>query len=236
LHEEIGEVPLLVGYIDVNSGAGAPFRNAAALLQRGEPIQRVFKSLLPTYDVFDEARYFEPAENAAPLDVRGVRVGVTICEDIWTERFLPRRLYGFEPVHSLVAQGAELIVNLSASPFILGKVQRRHLMLGALAAQHQVPICYCNATGGNDELIFDGNSFAHGADGSLLAHLPAFEDALAVIDTALPGTPADRAVFQTSRKSSSPRSWSAPAITFTSAALNPPCWASAAESIAPSPP
>ena len=84
IHRQVGDVPLLVGYVDVNEGHGRPFRNAAAVLERGKPIRKVFKSLLPTYDVFDEARYFHPAENHEPLEIAGVACGVTICEDIWS--------------------------------------------------------------------------------------------------------------------------------------------------------
>src|SRR5687767_5102269 len=116
LHGEVGDVPLFVGYVDVNSETGQPFLNAAALLQRGQPVRKFFKSLLPTYDVFDEDRYFEPARVIAPVEICGTIVGVTICEDIWTEKYLPRRLYQSTPVESLVGQGAELILNLSASP------------------------------------------------------------------------------------------------------------------------
>ena len=151
LHGEVGKVPLLVGFVDVNEGPGQPSHNSAALLRRGEPIHKFHKSLLPTYDVFDEDRYFEPAANVAPID-------------------------------SLVAQGAQLLVNLSASPFTIGKASRRVEMLGALAAKHRIPIAYCNAVGGNDQLIFDGNSLAFGADGSLRAKLAPFAEDLAVID------------------------------------------------------
>src|SRR5215204_3160162 len=94
LHAEVGDVPVLVGYVEVNDGTGQPFRNAAALLQRGRPIRKFFKSLLPTYDVFDEDRYFEPAHEVTTVEIAGVRCGITICEDIWTEKYLPRRLYG----------------------------------------------------------------------------------------------------------------------------------------------
>jgi NAD+ synthase (glutamine-hydrolysing) len=184
MQAEVSDVPLLVGYVDHNHGPGQPFRNAAALLQRGEPVQSVFKSLLPTYDVFDEDRYFEPAIETAPLRVAGKTIGVTICEDIWTEKYLPRKLYGHAPVASLADQGAELIVNLSASPFTVGKAQRRAEMLAGLAALHRVPILYCNSVGGNDELIFDGNSLAVGADGRLLARLAPFREELGIIDTA----------------------------------------------------
>jgi len=183
LESEVGDVPLLVGYADINPGTGRPFRNAAAVLQRGKPRRVVNKSLLPTYDVFDEDRYFQAAESNEPIDIAGVRCGITICEDIWTERYLPRRLYGTAPVDSLVAAGAQCIINLSASPFTLGKPHRRVEMLGPIAAQHRVPIVYCNSVGGNDELIFDGNSLVLAADGTLRAKLAPFEEDLAVVDT-----------------------------------------------------
>jgi NAD+ synthetase len=184
LHSEIGRVPLLVGFVDVNAGPGQPFHNAAALLQKGEPRRVFHKSLLPTYDVFDEDRYFEPASSVAPVEIAGIKIGVTICEDIWTEKYLPRRLYGSAPVESLIAQGAQTLVNLSASPFTIGKPARRVEMLGQLASQHHIPIAYCNAVGGNDQLVFDGNSLVIGADGSLRARLEPFAEDLAVIDTA----------------------------------------------------
>ena len=182
LQGEVGDVPLFVGYVDVNSDTGQPFLNAAALLQQGQPVRKFFKSLLPTYDVFDEDRYFEPARTVAPVEICGTIIGVTICEDIWTEKYLPRRLYQSGPVRSLVGQGAELILNLSASPFTIGKAQRRYDMLSALAAEHRVPIVYCNLVGGNDQLVFDGNSLVVDADGSLLAKLAPFEEELAVVD------------------------------------------------------
>ncbi len=185
LQGEVGDVPLLAGYVDTNAGPGQPFQNAAALLQRGQPMRKFFKSLLPTYDVFDEDRYFEPAHATSVVEIAGVKCGVTICEDIWTEKYLPRRLYGSTPIDSLIGQGAQLLLNLSASPFAIGKPQRRAEMLSAVAAQHHVPIVYCNAVGGNDQLVFDGNSLAIGADGSLRAKLAAFSEELAVIDTDL---------------------------------------------------
>jgi NAD+ synthetase len=186
LHREvaaISAVPLIVGFIDINGGTGQPFHNSAALLQRDRPIQKFHKSLLPTYDVFDEDRYFEPAKNVAPVEIGGVKFGVTICEDIWTEKYLPRHLYGVSPVESLVAQGAQAILNLSASPFTLGKAPRRAEMLGAVAAQHRVPIFYCNAVGGNDQLIFDGNSLAIDASGVLVQKLAPFAEDLAMVET-----------------------------------------------------
>ncbi len=181
LHREVGDVPLVTGYVDYNHGTGRPFRNAAAVFQKGEPIRKIFKSLLPTYDVFDEDRYFQPAETVAPVMIAGRKVGITICEDIWTEKYLPRRLYDFDPVETLVEAGAEVIVNISASPFCTGKPQRRFEMLSASAARHHVPIFYCNAVGGNDQLIFDGNSLAVGPDGSLIGQLPAFQETTAIL-------------------------------------------------------
>src|SRR6478672_9723103 len=177
LHRRVGKAALLVGFVDRNEGRGRPFHNAAALLGRGEPIRKAHKSLLPTYDVFDEDRYFEPACRAETFDACGKKIGVTICEDIWTEHYLPRPLYDVEPVRALVEQGAEIILNLSASPFSLNKTAVRPEMVSALAQAHRRAIFYCNAVGGNDQLVFDGNSFAVNAGGELTAHLPGFKTA-----------------------------------------------------------
>ena len=182
LHLEIGSVPLITGFVDYNDGPGRPFRNAAAVLERGQPVRKIFKSLLPTYDVFDEDRYFQPAETVSPLLVAGRRIGLTICEDLWSEKYLPRRLYEFDPVSALVRGGAEMILNISASPFCSGKPLRRYEMLTALAQHHRLPVVYCNAVGGNDQLVFDGNSLAINASGALLSQLPSFEEALRIVD------------------------------------------------------
>jgi NAD+ synthetase len=181
LHAQIGEAPLLVGCVDVNTGPGRPFRNTAAILERGKPIRKISKSLLPTYDVFDEARYFQPAEKNEPVEIAGIRCGVTICEDIWSREYLPRPLYDCDPLASLAAQGAKVILNLSASPFEVGKPRRRFEMLADRARTHRVAIAYCNTVGGNDQLIFDGNSFAITESGECLAQLAPFrtESALA---------------------------------------------------------
>ncbi|HEX4708334.1 MAG TPA: NAD+ synthase [Candidatus Udaeobacter sp.] len=183
LHARIVEAALVVGFVDRNEGRGKPFRNAAALLERGKPIRKTYKSLLPTYDVFDEDRYFQPATRVEPFDVKGRKIGVTICEDIWTDDYLPRPLYDCEPVRSLVEQGAEIIVNLSASPFRLDAPACRLEMIAAQARIYRRPICYCNAVGGNDQLIFDGNSIAVNASGDLIAQLAAFREDERVVDT-----------------------------------------------------
>jgi NAD+ synthetase len=183
LQARLGKAALLVGYVERNQGKGRPFYNAAALLQLGAPIQKTFKSLLPTYDVFDEDRYFEPGCNSAPMILGAKKIGVTICEDIWTEHYLPRPLYDVEPVRALVEAGAEIILNLSASPFSLNKPAVRQEMVSALALAHQRPIFYCNAVGGNDQLIFDGNSIAVNAQGELIARLPGFQPIEQIVDS-----------------------------------------------------
>jgi NAD+ synthase (glutamine-hydrolysing) len=169
--------------VDRNEGRGKPFHNAAALLERGKPIRKTYKSLLPTYDVFDEDRYFEPATRIEPFEVQGKKIGVTICEDIWTDEYLPRPLYDVEPARSLVEQGAEIILNLSASPFRLGAPACRLEMIAAQARTYHRPICYCNAVGGNDQLIFDGNSIAVNASGDSIAQLAAFHEDEKIVDT-----------------------------------------------------
>ena len=183
LHAKIGRAALLVGFVDRNEGRGRPFHNAAALLERDKPIRVAHKSLLPTYDVFDEDRYFHPAAKIEPFDLNGHKIGVTICEDIWTEHYLPRPLYDCEPTRSLVEQGAQLILNLSASPFTLHKPSIRYEMVASLARTYKRPIFYCNAVGGNDQLIFDGNSIAVNASGGLIAQLPGFREHEQVIDS-----------------------------------------------------
>src|SRR6266704_3320845 len=183
LHSRVGSAALLVGFVDRNAGKGKPFHNAAALLEAGKPIRKAHKSLLPTYDVFDEDRYFEPAGCVEPFDLGGKKLGVTICEDIWTEHYLPRPFYDVEPVRGLIEQGAQIIVNLSSSPFTVHKPAIRYEMVAGLARTYRVPICYCNVVGGNDQLVFDGNSIAVNSAGNLIAQLPAFREAETIVDT-----------------------------------------------------
>src|SRR5256714_1529936 len=183
LHARVGKAALLVGFVDRNEARGKPFHNSAALLEAGKPIRKAHKSLLPTYDVFDEDRYFEPAGRVEAFDLCDKKMGVTICEDIWTEHYLPRPFYDIEPVRGLIDQGAQIIVNLSASPFTLHKPAIRYEMVAALARTYQRPICYCNAVGGNDQLVFDGNSIAVNSSGELIAQLASFQEEEAIIYT-----------------------------------------------------
>lgn len=183
LAKGVGPIPLLVGYLDFSEElSGKPFRNAAALLRNGKLEQRFFKTLLPTYDVFDESRYFEPATGLNIFTLGNTRIGVTICEDIWTEEYLSRNLYDCDPVEKLVTGGAEIIVNLSASPFQIGKPAIRQEMISSLARQNNIPFAYCNAVGGNDQLIFDGCSLAFNSQGETIALLAGFRSDFAVVD------------------------------------------------------
>jgi len=183
LHSKVRSAAWLVGYVEKNlTGSGRPFHNAAAVLEAGRPVRKVFKSLLPTYDVFDEARYFEPARSVAPVDIAGRRIGVTICEDIWTPAYLPGGLYNRDPVHDLVVAGAAAILNLSASPFQIGKPAQRREMIRMQAGRHRVPFFYCNAVGGNDQLVFDGHSLAATADGVIWVQAPGFREGSFLLD------------------------------------------------------
>jgi NAD+ synthase/NAD+ synthase (glutamine-hydrolysing) len=178
--------PVLVGLPEPNpSDEGRPLFNSAVLLRRGRVEQRFRKALLPTYDVFDEDRYFEPYHGAQLLDIAGTRVGISICEDIWNDRdFWKRRRYHHDPIDELAAAGASLVVNMSASPFTAGKHRRREEMLGSMAHKHRLPIAYVNQFGGNDDLVFDGRSSVFGADGAAIARGRAFDADVVVCDVA----------------------------------------------------
>ncbi len=180
----VGPVPLCVGYVDRNPARpGRPLTNSAALMQSGRIVWRTDKSLLPTYDVFDEDRYFEPARSVVPFQIAGRKLGITICEDIWNdEDFWPERLYRRDPVRELISQGAELILNLSASPWHAGKEQTRLAMLQRVARDERVPLAQVNMVGGNDELIFDGHSVVVNRRGELLGLGGGFAEDLLVVD------------------------------------------------------
>jgi len=185
--------PILVGLAEPNPGeVGRPLFNSAALLCRGR-VERTFrKTLLPTYDVFDEDRYFEPASEPQILRLKGTIFGISICEDIWNDRdFWKRRRYHADPVQELVARGSDAIINLSASPFTVGKQMHREAMLSNLARKYQVPFLYVNQVGGNDDLVFDGRSCFFDSSGTLIARGRGFEEDLVIADLATPSpTPA----------------------------------------------
>ncbi|QYM77767.1 NAD+ synthase [Horticoccus luteus] len=191
LAAEIGEVPAVIGTVTKNvSGSGRPFFNTAAFCHRGVIPVNAHKCLLPTYDVFDEDRYFEPAPGPTVVAHNGHRIGITICEDIWTHPMInTRQLYrGVSPMNQLVAQKCDLMVNLSASPWHYDKGRVRHALVTDAARALGCPVVYVNAVGGNDELIFDGRSLAADPAGRVTLGLAAFREETAVIDTAAPST------------------------------------------------
>jgi NAD+ synthase (glutamine-hydrolysing) len=176
--------PVLVGLPEPNpSDAGRPLFNTAVLLHQGRAGQRFRKSLLPTYDVFDEDRYFEPFHGAQILELGRRRLGISICEDVWNDRdFWKRRRYHHDPIEELMRTGADAIVNLSASPFSVGKHRRREEMLGSMALKHHVPVIYVNQFGGNDDLVFDGRSLGFDAEGTPTARGRSFEPDVLICD------------------------------------------------------
>ena len=180
-----GNAVAVIGFASQNdSDSGRPARNSAAVIEAGKVVAVRHKSLMPTYDVFDEDRYFEPAESIEPVEIHGKKIGITICEDIWNDDvFIHDRRYDRRPADELATAGAELFLNLSASPWSLGKEHSRHILLSQLSAKHNVPVVYCNLVGGNDELVFDGGSQYYNGHGVLGANAAIFDEDLMVVDT-----------------------------------------------------
>ena len=165
------------------SDVGRPLYNSAVLLRDGEVGQAFHKSLLPTYDVFDEDRYFEPYKGTQILELNGVRLGISICEDVWNDRdFWKRRRYHEDPIEAMAKAGAQAIVNLSASPFTVGKQILREEMLGHMARKYGLPVAIANQVGANDDLIFDGRSGVFDAQGKLFARAKGFEEDVLTVD------------------------------------------------------
>jgi NAD+ synthase (glutamine-hydrolysing) len=177
------ELAVLVGLATVCARPGKPLYNSVALLQHGQ-IQQVFqKRLLPTYDVFDENRYFQAGDSSNYFVVNNYRVGVTICEDLWNdEEFWGKRQYAANPIAELAAQNVDIVVNLSASPFTVGKQQLREKMLQHSAQRYRVPILYVNQVGANDDLIFDGGSIGCNRQGQLISRAKSFAEDLTVLE------------------------------------------------------
>jgi NAD+ synthase (glutamine-hydrolysing) len=188
-------------YPDTGILFGAPLRtgitvgkglvNSAVFIYQGEILLKQAKSLLPAYDVFDETRYFAPAESHCPVEFKGERIGVSICEDAWNDpEYQPLgQSYHDDPIQDLVNAGATLIINLSASPFYLGKDALRYRLIQNHAASHRIPFIFVNQVGGNDELIFDGGSMAFDRNGNPLALSPFFQENMQTVRTEAQGTP-----------------------------------------------
>jgi NAD+ synthase (glutamine-hydrolysing) len=185
--------PVLVGVPEANpSDEGRPLFNSAALLHSGRVAQYFRKALLPTYDVFDEDRYFEPFHGPQILEIAGRRIGISICEDIWNDRdYWKRRRYHHDPIEELARVDVDFVINLSASPFTAGKHRRREEMMRSMAAKHRLPLAYVNQFGGNDDLVFDGRSTIYNRDGAPVARGRSFDADVVVcdIDAAQPIAP-----------------------------------------------
>lgn len=178
---------VLVGTVVANPNAGKqggkPLFNSVALLENGQVKQVFNKRLLPTYDVFDEDRYFEPGESSDYFTIGKHKIGVTICEDLWNnEEFWGKRSYAGDPFSDLAKMGADLVVNLSASPYSVGKRKLREAMLRHSVTRYEKPIIYANQIGGNDDLIFDGSSFALNRLGEVVCSLTAFESDFVLLE------------------------------------------------------
>jgi NAD+ synthetase len=162
---------------------GKPAFNAAVLLDKGQLLLEQHKRLLPFYDVFDEQRYFSAAEAQKVIELDGVRLAITICEDAWNDKnFWPRRIYTVDPVEELMRQKPALHINLSSSPFWHGKRTIRREMLAAIARRDGIPVLMSNQVGGNDSLIFDGSSLALNGRGELIAQAASFAEDLVLVD------------------------------------------------------
>jgi NAD+ synthase (glutamine-hydrolysing) len=178
-------LPSVVGYVGkAQDDTGKPGANSAALIADGKVVFEQRKMLLPTYDVFDESRYFQPAHSQFVFPFSGQQLGVTICEDCWNDKhFWPQRLYDRDPITELVGQGSTILLNVSASPYTIDKRYLRIDMLRALAKEHNVPVVYVNQVGGNDSLIFDGASVAITPDGRIAAQAHSFAEDMVYFDT-----------------------------------------------------
>ncbi len=166
------------------SETGKSVMNSAALLQEGKIAFLQSKMLLPTYDVFDEMRNFAPAKGQSLFSLNNDHVALTICEDAWNDKlFWPKRLYTVDPIEKLITAGGNLVLNISASPFWIGKRELRRDMLASIARQHKVPVAMVNQVGGNDSLVFDGSSIVLNAEGDIIAQGRSFEEDLIYFDS-----------------------------------------------------
>jgi NAD+ synthase (glutamine-hydrolysing) len=185
-------IDAIVGYADRNpEPVGRPLRNSLAVLRDGKIVSRHYKTLLPTYDVFDESRYFEPGpadERSNLVQLAEAKAGLTICEDLWNdERLIGRRLYHQNPLTKLQACGAQMLINTSASPFVVAKHDFRIELFASQVRQVRVPLIYVNQVGGNDELVFDGNSVVMDGTGKVVAQARDFEEDLLVVELGADG-------------------------------------------------
>jgi NAD+ synthase/NAD+ synthase (glutamine-hydrolysing) len=185
LVESVTGIGVICGCVDENPNSeGNRLYNSAFLFDGREILHQAHKRLLPDYDVFDEKRYFEPGTECSSFLYRGRKIGLTICEDIWNDKdFFSTPLYPIDPVALMANEGADLIINVSASPYFAGKKELRWTMLGNIAEKYRVPLVYVNQVGGNDSVLFDGVSTVFDATGQVAAHCGDFEEDMVVYDT-----------------------------------------------------
>ena len=185
LLHSIRGIGVICGLVDYNpSEEGKPLRNSAVLFEDGQMLHQVYKRLLPTYDVFDESRYFEPGTDCHAYNYKGHRMGLTVCEDLWNDKdIFQRRIYRLDPIDVLVRNGSDLIINVSASPFHTGKIDFRKNMHSAIARKYGVTLVYVNQVGGNDSLLFDGISAVFDQQGRMVARSNDFVEDLITYDT-----------------------------------------------------
>jgi NAD+ synthase (glutamine-hydrolysing) len=185
LVKSIEGIGVICGYVDRNPRkAGNPLYNSAVLFEGGEILYMAHKRLLPTYDVFDEIRYFEPGSECTPYPYKNYRIGLAICEDIWNDReFFMKPRYSIDPVERMVNEGANLIINVAASPYYVGKRGFKRDMFLNIVKKYEVPLVYVNQVGGNDSVLFDGISLAYNAKGELIARARDFEEDMVFYDT-----------------------------------------------------
>ncbi len=178
-------IPAIIGYVGrAADNTGKPVANSAALVAGGRVVFEQNKMLLPTYDVFDESRYFQPAKTQRAFSFDGENLGITICEDVWNDKnFWAKRLYDRDPVVELIGQGTTVLLNISASPYTIDKRSLRREMLQSIASTHHCPVVYVNQVGGDDSLVFDGGSIAIAASGQVAAQARAFEEDIVLFDT-----------------------------------------------------
>jgi NAD+ synthetase len=185
LQEERLELACIVGFVDINTGKGKPLYNACAYIENGQIKSKQYKTLLPNYDVFDEDRYFEPATQTAKCTLGKASFGLSICEDIWS--YGPNEIagrYRIDPIKELASKKPAAIINISASPFTVGKGQLREDLIHHQASKHKTPIIFVNQVGGNDELIFDGRSLVVDGQGKVHCRAKAFAEDLLIVDFA----------------------------------------------------
>lgn len=184
LIDDIRGIGVICGFVDKSDATeGNPLSNAAVLFEDGKVLHRVNKRLLPTYDIFDERRYFEPGTECKSYPYKGRRIGLTICEDAWNDKdIFDQRIYPVDPVAMMIQDGADLVINISASPFFVGKKEFRSHMLGEISRKYQVPLIYANQAGGNDSVLFDGVSAAFDINGNTACRACDFGEDLVIFD------------------------------------------------------